>query len=269
MKFSKRIYPILEVVERQKFSKLDIRSTFTDEINEYLEKQGLAKECYDEVFKLLLEFDISKPHICYFAKTITDKANLIKNKLFDIYQEIPEGKGIFLLPDTSSILYKWHNKVLQTIHFSQSEIVEVATMEFVDFEGKKGVTVKRIPEPGISNDGKKLLNNSYHTEGTLMSWVTLIYLAFYHFAEIEIKILSGENGGNRRVTLNNEKYVNDTAPAIEIIDSSWFTKIIRSGRFSVNGHFRLQPYGDNLNKRKLIWIDDYDKQGYTRKAKIE
>ncbi|MFC0775276.1 hypothetical protein [Terrimonas alba] len=269
MKFSKRTYPILEAVEERLFSKLDIHAAFTDEINEYLEKHGKRDKCYNEVFELLTEFDTNQPHICYFAKTIIDKANLIKYKLFDIYQEIPDSKGIFLFPDTSSILYKWHNKVLQTVHFGNTEIVEVATLEFGELEGKRAIQVTRIPEPGISEDGKKLLNNSSHTEGTLMSWITLIYLAFYHFAEIEIKIISGGNDASKRTTLNNEKYVNETVPKIEIIDSNWFTKIIRAGGFSVNGHFRLQPHGNNLTKRKLIWIEDYEKHGYSRKAKIE
>ena len=37
--------------------------------------------------------------------------------------------------------------------------------------------------------------------------------------------------------------------------------------FQVSGHFRLQPYGDGT--RRLIWINEYTKNGYHRKATID
>jgi hypothetical protein len=52
------------------------------------------------------------------------------------------------------------------------------------------------------------------------------------------------------------------------LDSTWFTTIVRSEGFKVGGHFRMQPFGKNLSDRKLIWISPFDKNGYTRKAKI-
>lgn len=50
-------------------------------------------------------------------------------------------------------------------------------------------------------------------------------------------------------------------------DSKWYTKICNDESFKVSGHFRLQPYGDGT--RKLIWINEFTKNGYHRKATID
>lgn len=63
-------------------------------------------------------------------------------------------------------------------------------------------------------------------------------------------------------------YNNKTKFPITVVDSSWFTTLVSSGAFKVRGHFRLQPHGEGMAKRKLVWINDFQKDGYTRKAKL-
>jgi hypothetical protein len=69
-----------------------------------------------------------------------------------------------------------------------------------------------------------------------------------------------------------QKYVNESAEAVEILDSTWFTTIVRSAGFMVGaatgGFFRLQPCGPGLTEKKLIWIGPYEKKGYTKRAKV-
>lgn len=96
-----------------------------------------------------------------------------------------------------------------------------------------------------------------------MAWlVTLI--CFIKYCPLETKMV---NGG-RREHHAGQKYVNETEYAIEILDSTWFTTIIRSEGFKVGGHFRMQPYGPGMAQKKLIWIEPFEKTGYTRKARI-
>lgn len=64
-------------------------------------------------------------------------------------------------------------------------------------------------------------------------------------------------------------YNNKTRFPITVVDSAWYTHLVSSGAFKVRGHFRLQACGEALKDRKLIWIQDFEKEGYTRKAKIE
>jgi hypothetical protein len=96
------------------------------------------------------------------------------------------------------------------------------------------------------------------------------FILFYNFTETETKIIHGiESGEKRRVKLNGEKFINSSKNDIEIIDSTYFTKIIRTGEFGVRGHFRVQKYGAGNSKTKIIFIEEYKKSGYTRGAKID
>lgn len=52
-----------------------------------------------------------------------------------------------------------------------------------------------------------------------------------------------------------------------LFDSKWYTEISNDEAFTVSGHFRLQPYGDGT--RRLIWINEFTKNGYHRKATID
>lgn len=89
-------------------------------------------------------------------------------------------------------------------------------------------------------------------------------ILFMKYVELETKIVKAE----RREHHAGVKYVNETKHNVEILDSTWFTTIVRSEGFKVSPHFRMQAYGENHSQRKLIWIDPFDKTGYTRTAKI-
>lgn len=90
------------------------------------------------------------------------------------------------------------------------------------------------------------------------------FLCFIKHVELETKIIKAEKKDFHIGT----KYVNETKTNIEVLDSTWFTTIVRSEGFKVGGHFRMQPCGKDMAERKLIWISPFEKNGYTRKAKI-
>lgn len=92
----------------------------------------------------------------------------------------------------------------------------------------------------------------------------LTMLLFLKYCELQTKVIKGGKKDNHIGV----KYVNDTRHDVEILDSTWFTTIVKSDGFHVRGHFRFQPCGQGMRDRKLIWIADYDKEGYTRVAKV-
>lgn len=61
-------------------------------------------------------------------------------------------------------------------------------------------------------------------------------------------------------------YKNETKLPVTILDSKWFTTLVKSDEFKVRGHFRLQPCGEGHKDRKLIWVNDFMKHGYTAPA---
>jgi hypothetical protein len=86
---------------------------------------------------------------------------------------------------------------------------------------------------------------------------------FLKYADVEVKhLMPKEKAKEVRC-----KYINETSLPLEIIDSRWFTTLVKSDAFKVRGHFRLQPCGEGLKDRKLIWINDFEKSGYTAPAR--
>lgn len=105
-----------------------------------------------------------------------------------------------------------------------------------------------------------------HTIVTVECMTVLLSILFKQYAPIETKILKNEKGTSNKTVLNKEKYLNDAKVAVQIIDSTWFTNIIRKEGFWVRGHFGLRACGPGRTERKLTWIDTYEKSGYNRAA---
>ncbi len=93
----------------------------------------------------------------------------------------------------------------------------------------------------------------------------ILFELFRKHADVEIKVMPPKFKGK----LFNCQYQNLNDQSIEIMDSTWFTQLVISEAFNVRGHFRLQPYGPGLKERKLVWIEEFKKKGYTRQAKME
>lgn len=93
-------------------------------------------------------------------------------------------------------------------------------------------------------------------------------LVFKHYAKVELEFVKGKE--KKSTSLINQKISNETISGIKIMDSLWYTSIFREEGFSVRGHFRLQPKKNAQGEwvRELIYINEFQKQGYHRHAKI-
>jgi hypothetical protein len=86
---------------------------------------------------------------------------------------------------------------------------------------------------------------------------------FKNFSQVEIKEVSSRS----KIKDINCKYVNDTNSTIKFLDSKWYTTLVKSDAFNVSGHLRWQPKKVNGEwTKELIWIEDFQKKGYIRKA---
>ena len=86
----------------------------------------------------------------------------------------------------------------------------------------------------------------------------------------KIKIEYGKCGKTIRSRILNDKVRNKISINVKIMDSTWFTTICRNEGFKVRGHFRLQPKKVNGEWiKELIYINEFEKHGYHRIAKIE
>lgn len=111
----------------------------------------------------------------------------------------------------------------------------------------------------VDENGKSY-NNTEH----LVAWLESIAIALYFIdnCEVETKVIEA----NKKERFEGEKYLNETNKEMTLLNCSWFTELIRTTPFSVNGHLRWQPCGEKHSKRKLIWIEGFEKKGYNKKA---
>lgn len=89
-------------------------------------------------------------------------------------------------------------------------------------------------------------------------------LGFIKFCDVEVKTLKPKE----KSRAFGVKYFNEQKQTIDILDCTWFTSAIRGEGFKVSGHLRWQVYGPNNSLRRLQWIPEFEKEGYTREAKI-
>jgi len=92
-------------------------------------------------------------------------------------------------------------------------------------------------------------------------------LVFMDYAEVQEKIVKAGTKNRGISKKSGDSNLSDFN--VIRLDSTYFTRIYREEGFSVSGHFRLQSYGEGLKYRKLIYINPFEKTGYTRRAKIE
>lgn len=88
-------------------------------------------------------------------------------------------------------------------------------------------------------------------------------MIFVELSEPEINILKPK----QKVGNKSRNFYNNTKLPFTVVDTSWNKVSIRTEGFEVRGHLRVQACGKEYKDRKLVWIEGYEKEGYTRRRK--
>jgi len=91
-------------------------------------------------------------------------------------------------------------------------------------------------------------------------------LNFLKYAEVQDKVIMAKSKTGK---IRNDKVINDSEYDAHFITSHYINNLFVEGVFKVTGHWRLQPKKkDGKWTKELIWISEFEKKGYTRKAGI-
>ncbi len=292
MKIDEKHYPILRSLKN---NFLITPQTLISENEWDLMKNDI--ELSLKLFKSPLTINyITKP----IHEKLKDRNNFIKAK--QLLKDVPETFGLIILPEKfrpkrvrdtedldlndyefDSVLYAYIKQDTHDINFygkiDENDINTEENREYY-FSGRwlitlpiqngqikyalRGANICVSEEFGVIHGTET--EDAY---GDILDYI-LSFLILYNFTETDNKIIFGlDSGKPRKVKIDSEKFLNDTKNNIEIIDANYFTKIIRTGEFGVSGHFRLQSHGKDNELTKLIYIEPYKKNGYTREAKQE
>ena len=137
------------------------------------------------------------------------------------------------------------------------------------------VTTEPIMHEGVERAYMKYTTFKIHTDSGYLSYPVekpfevelfknfIQYLMFLEFSELETVVLKP----NSKIgTRKDGRYFNESREDIVIVDSTWNKIMVKTGEFGVSGHLRFQPSGEGRTQRKLIYIREYTKSGYTRNA---
>lgn len=216
------------------------------------------KSIFNKVFKVCNPWFksnikyISKPFQRAFEKARVSIAEIITDAVF----RMDDAAGVLIFEE-NLVLYKLKRNTTDQITF-------YASIFFKKILVFSGIVL-------ICNDASKekycyWVSDKFtgYTSVVSLFSIPLSYLVFMRFAETETK----EMAGNQKVVVGNEKHKNETDLKIRVVGCEWITTIIRTEGFGVSGHFRFQPCGKDGSDRKLIWINPFQKNGYTRRAQI-
>lgn len=270
MRFSPKNYPILNDVG-DKGVLLSHGAQLT--LSELGEDEKIIEETFGAFITQVIN-DCKKGY--YLSNTINKILTediTVQEKLSSLVQELQPTEGILLLPNSGP--HKVFNSIAYSLGNNEYTDYKLAfsfcfySLRGLEFFVTGGFEGKKFKSIGLFAKDLTFYGNKDQTIERLINYALNILL-FKQFAEIETVVTEGKKSkGSSKIKINHEKYLNESPIPIEIIDSNWFRKLIRTGAFNVSGHFRLQPYGTNLSLRKLIWINEFEKKGYIRKPTKE
>jgi hypothetical protein len=254
-----RNYPTIEMIGDVENKKHNIKV--------YQEDTESSRQNVDEILKITKETLIKKTKVTSVSKNFVDTVIYSFDKIADIInKDIKDGQRIIL--EESFIIDGF---IIHTVQRYSLMEFYVKTSVFAKDGYLVGVYYTDKPhsfnflwetrtQPYFYSINKNRYNLAiYFTK------IVLNISYFKKYASVEII----ESKAKTKRNLFGCKYLNETDLDIEYLDSKWFTTLVNDKGFKVRGFFRLQPKKkDGEWTKELIWIDEFEKKGYLRKAKL-
>lgn len=189
-----------------------------------------------------------------FTNTALEIANKIKIDKFkpSILKLGVRKKYTFLMGSDSFYRISLNDNNILVLHIKKEQLADgrfyLSYNSFKIFPNEERVDYVKSPDYLNDDDFARFLK-------------LLIFTEYSELQEVVIK--PNQSYGTKK----QGKYLNETNKDFILVDSTWNNTIIRKEGFGVGGHFRLQPIGKERQDRKLIYINDFFKKGYTRVSK--
>lgn len=195
-----------------------------------------------------------------FRDAITKAAPKIVGSTTADYMKAIVRPCIFMHEGGGTIVYA-NNTIsglkLFLVGFNRTHIVGWGTMNSDDY-GIGGVA-----DPAFLENFRLFPAEGEHQR--MCDWFIHILITNYFInnCEIEVKVLAPK----QKHRTKGEKHLNESKRPIRILDCTWFTTLVSTMPQHVSGFLRWQPYGAGRALRKLIWVDSFVRNGFTRRAK--
>jgi hypothetical protein len=252
MRLNKNTYPAFIALEQGDFMNLQVDECILKSYTESGKKIDSLIGFMNALYAIFKQSDkryyITEP----FKQAIITAAPKIREGAKQI-NEIPNDCGVIFTSQGFTVyLSNPADKEVKLVAYGFTR-TGLTTFAFLTNDNNYGGTYVTTKDGKVYDDNEGLVNY-------INSLLTTIY--FIHNCEIEQKIVKPQE----KYRSAGEKHFNESKSNIIILDCRWFTELIRTTAFHVRGHLRWQVHGEGRAKRKLIWIEDFEKTGYHRKA---
>jgi hypothetical protein len=240
MKISYRTHPMLECLSGRHIS-----------FGRFSEKDTIPEIVEHSLDYLISQFVGLKLQPKYITGPFREEITFSRNKMLDdsLVKTISNEYGVFVERKYVTFYHLATNQMMVFVFLDRALVFSHLSGVKADSLFVSDYFTKYFPDPTVS-EAEMMLD--------VVSAVN-----FIKYAQIKTKYLEPK----KRLKDINCKYVNDTSLKIQILDETYYTQYIKSGAFGVRGHFRMQPKKkDGQWTKEMIWINEFQKEGYTRKA---
>lgn len=223
--------------------------------------------------KLHFTYAITNAGVCIMVSN-TEYKQFTEDPLFHISQIM---SGFIYIDFLSDHLQFWINNPLDILKNKNGtalkedtdsiNILKKVTKEIEKYESENKVSIKISEENKVSEYSKTYkeqeVNYDLKYNRTKLCLQTFMFI---HFAKIidttRISVNDGSMSFSERLKNKNR---NNNIDVIEV-DTLYDENLDVINPFGVKGHWRNQPIGEGRKETKLIYIDSFMKDGYTRQA---
>ncbi|WP_338813251.1 hypothetical protein V9L05_18085 [Bernardetia sp. Wsw4-3y2] len=194
----------------------------------------------------------------YFTNSFLENSLVVfddKNGLETIYKNVNDFRGIFLTKMDGTHL----EMVIDCFRINEKLVFHYKFYgEGTLFAGGEFIILPIEAEIKLSSTVKLTVNEIEIIKGVM----ALIF--FYQNAEIKTDEVSKSSKQSNSKTNHFTEFKTD----VKILNNNWFTTVINNNAFNVKGHLAWRACGKGKQDRKLVWIDEFSKTGYVRKAGV-
>ena len=208
------------------------------------------------LWELLCNDQIVTPYYC--TESISDKVDMIKLRTqengeldWTVFHELIPGKYTFLFSDGRCLRMGVDFKILSFVYLT--------------FHKDKGKDTGQLHWDMfyVNHCNGDVCDYQSNEAVRIIEKEVYKLLCFVFLADIDQVIVqpNGKHGTRRE-----GKVINTTKFPLKIINSRWNSVVVRAEKFGVRGHFALRRVGSGRTSTRLVFIEPYEKNGYTRKA---
>jgi hypothetical protein len=167
-------------------------------------------------------------------------------------------------------------KLYATYLFDKHEFIRFAMIEdevagwWVHYDTKKSGSKKLIFSPfninlkADYNGEEQIFGNNLASQ--LQKRLAPL-IAYIEFSPNELREVQAKDMSVIHPLRSTIKTENILPPlGYQIVGADWNTELVRTTPSAVRGHYRNQPCGKNRQERKIVWVQDHQRNGYHRRT---